>query len=317
MMQLILSSNNAGKPADTVRWAEALIALDPRGTHSDGARRMAAIGYTGLGRFGDAERHLRTAIEQASFPEKRAEALAQLGQLALSQGRLDEAESHARAAESLRPGKVQLPWLVIGQVAKARGRLEQAVQALEHACTIDLSHIPAQNRRGRAAIHRELATLHAELGRGDVALALIAEAEIELAGDRIEEIILDAAAALVHAFRRERGLATARIDAACDGRMPEIEDQTSRQVMLILVIRARLLIGDIAQAESLLHELLAVGLAPPSYPFAYYHLAECRRRAGDEEGAREFDSKAASTQFGTRWEQLARQRLAAESITRS
>jgi hypothetical protein len=63
-----------------------------------------------------------------------------------------------------------------------------------------MSHIAAQNRRVSAATRRELAVLHAELGRGDVALALIYEAEAELTGNRKHEIVLDAAAALVHSF---------------------------------------------------------------------------------------------------------------------
>jgi hypothetical protein len=64
----------------------------------------------------------------------------------------------------------------------------------------------------------ELAPLQAEMGRADSALALLCEAEIEFAGDRKQEIGVDVAAALVHAFRHERDLAIARIDAACECR---------------------------------------------------------------------------------------------------
>jgi hypothetical protein len=56
MMRLVLSSYNAGRPADTVRWAEAVIELAPNYAARVGARRMAAAGYRGLGRLDEAER---------------------------------------------------------------------------------------------------------------------------------------------------------------------------------------------------------------------------------------------------------------------
>ena len=59
LMHLTLSSFNAGRPADTVRWAKVAIAMAPDGPLSHGARRMAAIGCSNLGRLDDAERHVR------------------------------------------------------------------------------------------------------------------------------------------------------------------------------------------------------------------------------------------------------------------
>jgi hypothetical protein len=174
------SSNNAGRPRDTVRWAEAVIALDPHGPVGDAARGMAALGHTALGHADDAERHLRAAIARPSSPTKRAESLAQL------------------------------------------------------------------------------------------------------AGCRM----------------------------ACEGRTQLPEDRSTQQAALVFLGRAALLIDEPERAESFLKEYLELEPEPVSYPFVYYHLAECRRRAGDEAGGHEFDTKAASAEFGTRWERLARQRLA-------
>ena len=55
-----------------------------------------------------------------------------------------------------------------------------------------------------------------------------------------------------------------------------------------------------------------LGPDPPAYPSVWYHLAECRRRRGDTLGGRELDQRAASTNLGTRWERLARERLEQE-----
>ena len=121
----------------------------------------------------------------------------------------------------------------------------------------------------------------------------------------------------MHAFRRERELVIARVDAACEGRAQLLQDHPGRQGNLLLVIRACLLIDETERAESLVHEFLENGPDPISIPFAYFHLAECRRRAGDAAGGRELDIKAASADFGTRWERLARDRLAAETAVPS
>ena len=231
---------------------------------------------------------------------------------ALRRGHLDEAERISREAEALLPGKQQLPWAVIGQVEKARGRLKEAIEAIEHSVAVSVSHIPAKDRFASALIKTELAILHAELGRGETALALIHEAETELAGDPKHRIKLDASAALVHSFRVERDLALARIASACEGCQNYLEDRPTQLNALVLLIRAALLIDEPERAESFLNDLLKFKPDSLNYPFAYFQLAECRRRRGDEAGGREFDTKAASTHFGTRWERLARERLAAE-----
>ena len=237
MMQLVMSSNKAGRPAEAVRWAEAVLKLDPGGTRGDTARRMAALAYGAMGQLDNAERHIRIAIERASTPKKRAEALAQLAQYALRRGDLERAERSSIEAEAILPGEQQVPWIIIGQVEKARGRLAEAISALERANTVSMSNIPAHNRRMTAIIRRELATLHAELGQSDIALALIGEAELDLSGDRIQEIILDAAAAFVHSSRSERDLALYRIASACEDRKKRPQDRSTQEAVLSLLGR--------------------------------------------------------------------------------
>ena len=299
MLQLVNSATRAGRPLTAVRWAEAAIKLDPAGLHSDGARRMAALAHSKLGQFDDAERHIRTALERASSPTTRAVTLAELALLGIRRGELDHAEQLAREAEAIIPETQRLPWKIIGKVEKARGRLEAAIQAYEHANTISLSHIPAQNRRLTALTHRELAILHAELGQGETALALVSDAESVLAGDPKQDVLIAAAAAFVHASRHEHDLALARIDAAQSGRASFDEDRSALQSVLILLAQAALLIDEPGQAESFLNEVVDLGPDPISHACVYYLLAECRRRTGDVAASRELALKATETQFGT------------------
>jgi tetratricopeptide (TPR) repeat protein len=169
--------------------------------------------------------------------------------------------------------------------------------------------VPASNRHAAAVFHRELARLHAEAGRLDVAKELLAQAEPELAEDRKQHILLDAIAALVHAMRGERADASARI-AAAEASLDTIPEELRIQKgTLLLIGRAALLIDRTAQAEALLQSLLKLDPNPAVRPEILFHLADCRRRQGDLEGARELDLSAAATRFGTLYERRARDRL--------
>jgi tetratricopeptide (TPR) repeat protein len=160
----------------------------------------------------------------------------------------------------------------------------------------------------------ELAALYAEIGRFDEALALIARAAAEVARDHKLSIVLHSSAALVLALAGRRDEAMDRIELADDGRRGIPEDGSAQRGALYLLGRAALLIGDPEPAEAFLREYLDRGPQPAYQPYLWYHLAECRRRLGDEAGGRELDRKAASTSYGTVWEQLARERLAAEGV---
>ena len=58
--------------------------------------------------------------------------------------------------------------MIIGHVEEARGHLEEAIRAYEQAQLVQMGHVPAQNRLMAAAIQRELALLHAELGEAEL-----------------------------------------------------------------------------------------------------------------------------------------------------
>ncbi len=311
LMRLVLSSFNAGRPADTVRWAEAVIELDPT---RHGARRMAAIGCNGLGRLEDAERHARLAAETAPSPEHRAESLSLLADYVMRRGDLEEAERIAHEAEATLPGGKRTPWAVIEAIEKLRGNYDKAMRALEHSKMIAISHVPARSRRADAAIDMQLAIVQAELGRFEEALASIDRAGAELAGDPKLSVILHSSAALVHALAGQSDDALTRIDAAEEGRAAVPDDGTTQRGALYLLARAALAIDEPEWAEALLVEYQHHGPHPVYHPYLWYHLAECRRRLGDQSRGRDYDRKAASARFGTMWERLAGERLAADGI---
>ncbi|MHB1559598.1 MAG: tetratricopeptide repeat protein [Isosphaeraceae bacterium] len=315
MMKLALATFNAGRPVDTVRWAEEVIASAPRSPMAPMARRLAALGCGNLGRLEDALRYARLALETADSDENRAQALALLGEYVLRSGRLDEAERLAREAEAILPGEKRLPWAVIGQVQQVRGQFDEAIRTLEKARSILEGHIPALHRRACAAVNKKLALLHAELGQAEQAHAALAEAEPEYAGDLKMSAVFDAYAALVHALLGDVESTRDRLESAERGRLAVWQDGTIQRGILAMTSRAALLIDEPELAEASLQAFHEQGFDPLYQPFYWYHLAAARRHLGDEKSGQEYDLKAASFDFGTRWERLARERLAAEGVT--
>jgi tetratricopeptide (TPR) repeat protein len=227
-------------------------------------------------------------------------------------GDLEEARRIALEAERALPGRTRTPWVVITAIEELRGNYDEAIRAHEHSKTIPMGHIPALNLRADATTDLELAALHAEAGRCEEALALIGRAATEVAGDPKLSIDLHSNAALVLALAGRRDEAMDWIELADDVRRGIPEDGSAQHGALCLLGRAALLIGDPELGEAFLREHLDRGSEPVYLPYLWYHLAECRRRLGDDVGGRELDRMAASASFGTQWERLARERFAAE-----
>ena len=87
---------------------------------------MAAVGCSNLGRLDDAVRHATAAVERAPSVDKRVESQAQLADYVMRRGDLDQADRMAREADAMLPNQKRMPWVVVGQVERERGRPEQA-----------------------------------------------------------------------------------------------------------------------------------------------------------------------------------------------
>jgi tetratricopeptide (TPR) repeat protein len=311
MMQLTLSAFNAGRLADCLHWAEATLELDPPDRLKDVARRMAAVGCSSQGRLEDAARHARVAAEAARTPEARADALGLLADYMMRRGDLDGARRVAHEAEELTPGRKRLPVVIIGGIAKERGDHAEALRAYERAASIPEGHVPALNRRANATIQKIIAVTQAELGRADLAHAALDQSEAEFAGDPKQMATFHGMAALAHALLNEPKATQERIAAAEAARGAMPTDISVQKSVLYYVGRAAFLIGASDQADDLFRAYLELNPDPIYHSCAYYYLGECRRLKGDLTEAKELYTRASSTHFGSRWEDLARERLAA------
>jgi tetratricopeptide (TPR) repeat protein len=309
MAHLSIASFNAGRLADTIRWAEEVFALAPDSSQARILRRMAAVAHGNQGRLDEAERQIHLALEAATEPKAQAELLAIGASYAMRSGALAEAERMAREAESLVPGRLRMPWVILAELAALRGEFAQAIDHLERAQHIEVGHVPALERRAQAAVEKEIGLYLADLGRLDEALARLETAEAELGQNPKLAPGIHAALGWVHALAGGVDQAIAHLDLADNTLEDTGEDRTSRKSALKLLGRAALALDDPQRAENDFRAYMDLVVDPVYRPSVLYFLAECRRRQGDLPGARNLNREAAATDYGVLYERLARERL--------
>jgi tetratricopeptide (TPR) repeat protein len=311
VMHLVLCSFNAGRPQETIHWAETLFELGPKNTDLSGAHRMSAVAWGNLGNLDEAERSAKRASECAQTTKAKIETLGLAASFASSRAELDRAEQMAREAESFGPGTDRVPLIVLGEIQFLRGNFDEAIALVEQAKSRAPLHVPALQRRIMAAMNKTLALYLAELGRLDEAMAKLDEAAHELANDPKLGASLDATFAWVHALRGERGEAHSYLASADARRDAVADDRTTQKTIVKLLGRASLVLGQTEQAEALFEEYLDLAPEPAYSPSGLYYLAACRYRLGDHAGSLELFREAAATNYGLRYERLARERVRA------
>ncbi len=307
MTRLVLTSFNAGRPADTVRWSEAVLALKTKPVYLQAARKMGALAYSNLGRADDAERLTRESAALEPDPAKRSETLGTAASYVFRRGDLDAAERLAHEAEAVSPGTGAIPLFVLAEIAKFRGQRDESIAHLERALAVPPLPIPSAERRRHAITARGLAVQLADIGQFDRALVFIREADAEFANDAKLSPGVDAAAAFVSAKAGNRDAALARISAAEKKRQAIPDANESQRSILWNLGKTAHALGDPALSESFWRGYLEQNPPPVYLPSAYYYLAEARKNLDDPTGAEDFYRRAASTHYGTLHERLARE----------
>jgi tetratricopeptide (TPR) repeat protein len=310
LTHLVVASTHAHLPAETVRWGEAQLALKPHGPNAAAIHATVAASHDVLGRYQEAEDHVRAGLNLAKAPGTRADLLIQAAGHACRRGALNEAECMAADAEALGPRAVGASLMVQARVHGLRGEYTPAIKLLEQARKRGPMPMAQAEARRIAEIDRWMALYHVRLGQTDRALMRLAWAEDVVGDDPRLKPGIDAAFAWIHAVRREVAAAHARLASAEAGLQQTDVEPKRRRTHWLLLGHARLALGDAAGAEPWYRAFLELDPEPVYRPQALYFLAECRQRQGDLAGAIALDREAASTDIGLLYERLARERLA-------
>jgi len=308
--RLILAAFNAGRPEESVRWAEAAIADGADGVFLATAQRMAAVALGNLGRLEESEERWRQAHALAvaeGVPDAAGECLAHLADILRKRGRLVEALAATRRAAALGPKATRAALAVQGELFRVWGRFDEALAALR--APREPLPIPANERRLEAVRDLDTAKLQAEAGRPEVGWDLLQGAFAVLGDDAKLGLTCDAAAAWVLAAMGRRDDAE-RARRHVESRLGEFDRARGTQLILHHSLgKAALALGDPGGAEVYWRRYLDLKPDPVNLPTAWFHLGECRLGLGDRPGARSAYREACAPGLDTHAARLARRRL--------
>jgi tetratricopeptide (TPR) repeat protein len=314
MIHLVLACYNAGRPAESLHWAEEAIALGAQGRLLRAAHKMAGITNGNLGRLEESEDHFRRAYDVAGTEGNTGEMGQILGSLADIQrkrGKLVEANDAAFKAAAVHPEAVRMATAVQSQILRVWGRYDEALEMLRRHNQATKLVIPALERRVRAAVALDMSRIEAECGRADDAWVHIREALAELGTDAKLGLKCDAAASWVFAAR---GLAdeSLRVAGQVEARLPafEADPSTCRGVLFDLGMAACTR-GDHEAGEDCWTRYLELSPEPVYHPTALYFRGECRRHLGDTSNAATDFRAAVALDIDTHHARLARRQLQA------
>lgn len=312
MVHLVLACFDAGRPVESLDWAEQAIALGAEGRFLRVAHRMAGVACGNLGRLEEAEDHDLRAYDVASAMDDTSEMGQILGSLAniqLKRGKLVEAHEACLRAAAMDPKAVRMAIAVQSQILREWGRFEDALERLGRHDDAPNLVIPALERRIRAAVALDRSRIEAECGRADDAWVHIQEAVSELGNDAKLGLQCDAAASWIFAAR---GLAddSRRVADQAKARLADFErdPSTCRGVLYDLGMAAWTR-GDHETGEELWSRYLDLRPDPVYRPTALYFRGECRRLQGNTPGAKADFREAVAMEIDTHYARLARRRL--------
>ena len=289
MGHLVIACFNAGRPADSLRWAEEVIALGATGIHLLAAHRMAGVACGNLSRLEESEEHCGRAYDVAvDLGDKGVvgEVLGSLAGIQRKRGNLAEAYEACSKAAAMDPKAVRMALAEQSHVLREWGRYDEALTLLRRHDEGPKLAIPGHERRIQAVRALDTSRIEAECGRADAAWAHIQEAKAVLANDAKLGLKCEGAVAWILAVR---GLAeeSQQLAGQVEARLIEFErdPSTCRGVMYDLGMAACVR-GDHESGEKCWSRYLELSPDPVHQPTALYFRGECRRGRGDTTGAR-------------------------------
>jgi tetratricopeptide (TPR) repeat protein len=312
MVRLTLAATQAGRPAESLRWAEAAIALGAKHTHLRIAHRMAGQACTNLGRLEEAERHYRRAYDVAAALNNQpamAGTLANLASCLCKLGKLAEAGEVCARATAMDPKGGRLGTATQAVIFVLWGRYDDALAAMERFREAAPRFKPRGERRIDAVCSLDCARIEAGCGRPDDAWRHIQEALAELRDDAKLGFQCQAALSRVHAARGDAD-ESQRLAASLEPDLTAFERDpgTCRSVLYDLGMAACAR-GDYPAGTDCWTRYLALRPHPVYRPDALYHRGECHRHLGRIDEARADYQAAVNMDIASHFSRLALQRL--------
>ena len=326
MAKLALAHFEAGRSAETVRWAQASLANAPDGTIHRMMERIVGVGFGDLGDFERAEAHYFRGLELAEAsnkPEEIASSLGLLGSLQHKRGHFEEALATSRRAQgiSVDPSGTALAIETeclrdMGRFAEARAVMARRRQGLKH-------DQPALQRRMLALGCLGSAWIEIYAECYDEALVYLEEAREGLKfvtnstiwppppSSSESKVGLWCDAAFANALAGVgRGHEAQAMIANAESRLSSFgQDRATRIGTLGSLGRAAYCLDDLAASRTFWEAYLAASPSPVYVPNAYYWLGEIALRLGQTEEACEAFRLSVAPEIDTFYARLSQVRL--------
>lgn len=314
LVRLALSSYNAGRPQQAVRYAEEAIAVPVTGVHLSSAHSTAGIGYSTLRELEKAEAHYLAAAQVAQADRRTPSAaryLAMQATVLRKRGELTAALAVCDEAEAIHSEAARTAWGVRQDCYRGRGQWQEARDALQRYRESAAFPSPAAERRTRSVAELGLAWIEIEAERPEFAAHHLQSAATELKHDAklacwCASSLPVVLAQLGRAEEARAALARARSEAR-----QFQEDQETYSNFLTGAGTAHYYLGEDRAAIEVWDEFLKLHQVPAALPKALYYSGLSQLRLGATERARNLLQRADEMSDENYYSSLSRQELAA------
>ena len=326
MAKLALAHFEAGRSAETVRWAEACLANAPDETIHRMMERIAGVGYVDLGDFERAEAYYLRGLklaEASGKPQEIVSSLGLLGSLQHKRGHFDKALSTSRRAQEIIEDPTGMALILEAECLRDTGRFAEARIVMARRRQVVQHDQPALQRRMLALGCLGSAWIEIYAECYDEALGYLQEAREGLkfvANSTIwppppssseSKVGLWCDAAFANALAGAGRVTEAQdMLANVDSRLQGFgQDRATRIGTLASLGRAAYCLDDLAASRTFWEAYLAASPSPVYVPNAYYWLGEIALRLGMADAAREAFRQSVAPKIDTFYARRAQVRL--------
>ncbi len=312
LLQLGLAAYNAGRPSDAIRYAEEAIPLKPLKQLLIMAHSIAALGYSGVANLEAAEVHRRKGYELARETGNKhltGELLAQLADVEMKHGKLEDAIRHCEEAAALHPSAGRLAHMTRAECLRIMGHFVEAREGFEASRAAQPYPQPDLERRGRATIDLGLSWLEAEEGNLELAIDYLDRALPEMDGDDKLSLWCTAAQAWYFAALGRTDEAQRKIWEVQTQAPHFSADRQTQSLCRAMVARACYALGDLTRCQEHWEAYFQTYPDPVFRPGALYYYGECLLASGDYHNAVVAWQQAVAMNLDTHHSRLAARRL--------
>ena len=313
MAKLALAHYEAGRPAETIIWAEISLTSLPNPGIRRSMNGMAGISYLGQGDLERAEQYCREALrlsDRESNPQDAVRYLGALADIQYKQGQFQEAIVACREARANPDGPSEVPYVTEMECLREMGHFEEAREVMTQWRSALAYPQPSLQRRIQAIADFAAAGIEVRAEQPDAALAFLEqarsgfEAEAGLTentwppapqkGD--DKMLLWCDATRVAALAQRGDAQEARRlyeDVLC--RVLDFPGDRGTNLGTYSTLgRAAFILGDLAECKKLLNVYLDWKPYPVGLLSAQYWLGETHLRLGETDAARDCFRQAAA-----------------------